>query len=44
MLEVSQLKVVVKIENHKAMQNHIGQVHACAMALIAEQRLVLLQE
>ena len=35
-LEVSHSKVVVKIENHKAMQNHIGQVHACAMALIAE--------
>ena len=28
--------MVVKIENHRAMQNHIGQVHACAMALIAE--------
>lgn len=35
-LEVSHSKVVVKIENHKAIQNHIGQVHACAMALIAE--------
>jgi acyl-coenzyme A thioesterase PaaI-like protein len=35
-LEVTSSKVVVKIENHKAMQNHIGQVHACAMALIAE--------
>lgn len=35
-VEVSHAKVVVKIENHKAMQNHIGQVHACAMALIAE--------
>ena len=35
-LEVSHSKVVVKIENHKVMQNHIGQVHACAMALIAE--------
>jgi acyl-coenzyme A thioesterase PaaI-like protein len=35
-LEVSHAKVVVKIENHRAMQNHIGQVHACAMALIAE--------
>lgn len=35
-LEVTHNKVVVKIENHKAMQNHIGQVHACAMALIAE--------
>ena len=35
-LEVTHSKVVVRIENHKAMQNHIGQVHACAMALIAE--------
>ncbi|NNH00167.1 DUF4442 domain-containing protein [Acinetobacter sp. ANC 5414] len=35
-LEVSHAKVVVKIENHRAVQNHIGQVHACAMALIAE--------
>ena len=35
-LEVSHDKVVVKIENHRAMQNHIGQVHACAMALLAE--------
>ena len=35
-LEVSHSKVVVKIENHRAMQNHIGQLHACAMALIAE--------
>ncbi|QIO07960.1 DUF4442 domain-containing protein [Acinetobacter lanii] len=35
-LEVTRNKVVVKIENHKAMQNHIGQVHACAMALLAE--------
>lgn len=35
-LEVTHYKVIVKIENHKAMQNHIGQLHACAMALIAE--------
>ena len=35
-LEVSHAKVVVKIENHRAVQNHIGQVHACAMVLIAE--------
>ncbi len=35
-LEVTHSKVVVKIENHKAIQNHIGQVHACSMALIAE--------
>lgn len=35
-VELSPAKVVVKIANHKAMQNHIGQVHACAMALLAE--------
>lgn len=35
-LIVSHSKVSVKIKNHRAMQNHIGQVHACAMALIAE--------
>src|SRR3990167_4922848 len=35
-LQVSHSEVVVKIENHRAMQNHIGQLHACAMALIAE--------
>ena len=35
-VELSQAKVVVRIANHKAMQNHIGQVHACAMALLAE--------
>lgn len=35
-VELSPAKVVVKIANHKAMQNHIGQAHACAMALIAE--------
>ena len=35
-LEVTHAKVVVKIENHKSVQNHIGQIHACAMALIAE--------
>ena len=33
---VSPEHVEVSIANHKAMQNHIGQVHACAMALIAE--------
>lgn len=33
---VSPERVEVSIANHKAMQNHIGQVHACAMALIAE--------
>ncbi len=33
---VSPERVEVSIANHKAMQNHIGQLHACAMALIAE--------
>src|SRR5690606_31286809 len=35
-VELSGAKVVVTIANHKAMQNPIGQVHACAMALVAE--------
>ena len=35
-LEVNYDKLVVKFENHRSMQNHIGQVHACAMALLAE--------
>lgn len=35
-LEVSPSQVTVSLANHKAMQNHIGQLHACAMALIAE--------
>ena len=35
-LEMLPNKVVVQLANHKAMQNHIGQIHACAMALIAE--------
>ena len=34
--EVTASRVTVSLANHKAMQNHIGQVHACAMALIAE--------
>lgn len=34
--EISAVKVVVSMANHKAMQNHIGQIHACAMALLAE--------
>ncbi len=29
-------QVIVSMANHKAMQNHIGQLHACAMALLAE--------
>jgi uncharacterized protein (TIGR00369 family) len=35
-LEVSTSQVTVSLANHKAMQNHIGQLHACAMALLAE--------
>ncbi|QQN87672.1 MULTISPECIES: DUF4442 domain-containing protein [Acinetobacter] len=34
--EISASKVVVSMANHKVMQNHIGQIHACAMALLAE--------
>lgn len=34
--QVSPSQVIVSMANHKAMQNHIGQVHACAMALLAE--------
>ena len=34
--EISASKVMVSMANHKAMQNHIGQIHACAMALLAE--------
>ena len=33
---VSASEVAVRLANHKAMQNHIGQLHACAMALLAE--------
>lgn len=29
-------QVTVQLKNHKSMQNHIGQLHACAMALLAE--------
>lgn len=35
-LDVSQTKVVVRIENKRNMQNHIKGVHAAAMALLAE--------
>ena len=35
-IEVNASQVTVSLANHKAMQNHIGQLHACAMALIAE--------
>ncbi|CAM4350943.1 DUF4442 domain-containing protein [Acinetobacter pragensis] len=34
--QVTPSLVKVSLANHKAMQNHIGQVHACAMLLIAE--------
>jgi len=34
--EISVAKVVVSMANHKTMQNHMGQIHACAMALLAE--------
>ena len=34
--QVGHDQVMVSMANHKAMQNHIGQVHACAMALLAE--------
>ena len=33
---LSTSEVVVSLANHKSMQNHIGQIHACAMALLAE--------
>jgi uncharacterized protein (TIGR00369 family) len=35
-IHVSESKVEVTLANHKAMRNHIGQVHACAMVLLAE--------
>ncbi|MFC2994677.1 DUF4442 domain-containing protein [Acinetobacter sichuanensis] len=35
-VEITPSRVEVKIENNKNMQNHIGQAHACAMALVAE--------
>lgn len=35
-LEVTHHKVVVHIENNRNMRNHIKQVHAAAMALLAE--------
>ncbi|OTG84051.1 DUF4442 domain-containing protein [Acinetobacter sp. ANC 4648] len=35
-IEVSPSQVIVEIKNHRAMQNHIGQLHAVAMALLAE--------
>jgi len=35
-VEITSSRVEVKIENNKHIQNHIGQVHACAMALVAE--------
>ncbi|WP_173912380.1 DUF4442 domain-containing protein [Acinetobacter sp. Marseille-Q1618] len=35
-IDITPSRVEVKIENNKNMQNHIGQAHACAMALVAE--------
>lgn len=35
-LEVTHSKVVVHIDNQRGMRNHIGQIHAAAMALLAE--------
>ena len=35
-VEVTPSRVEVRIENNRNMQNHIGQVHACAMALVTE--------
>lgn len=35
-VEITPSRVEVKVENNKNIQNHIGQVHACAMALVAE--------
>lgn len=34
--ELSKERAVVSVNNRKKVQNHIGGVHACAMALIAE--------
>ena len=34
--ELSDERAVVSVQNRKKVQNHIGGVHACAMALIAE--------
>lgn len=35
-LDVRPDTVTVSLKNHKAIQNHIGQIHACSMALLAE--------
>ncbi|EEY85400.1 DUF4442 domain-containing protein [Acinetobacter radioresistens] len=35
-LEITASKVVVSMANHHVMQNHIGQIHACAMTLLVE--------
>lgn len=35
-LEMSKQQMVIEIENRKVIQNHIGQVHAAAMILLAE--------
>ena len=34
--DLSHAQVIVSLANHKAVQNHIGQIHACAMILLAE--------
>ena len=34
--ELSHSQVVIKITNHRSVQNHIGTIHAAAMALLAE--------
>ncbi|AXY59122.1 MULTISPECIES: DUF4442 domain-containing protein [Acinetobacter] len=35
-IEVSRNTVIVELKNHRGMQNHINQLHAVAMALLAE--------
>ncbi|AXY57824.1 DUF4442 domain-containing protein [Acinetobacter chinensis] len=35
-IEVSHNTVIVELKNHRGMQNHINQLHAIAMALLAE--------
>ncbi|MDV2470262.1 DUF4442 domain-containing protein [Acinetobacter chinensis] len=35
-IEVSHNTVIVELKNHRGMQNHINQLHAVAMALLAE--------
>lgn len=35
-IDMQPQQVIVRMDNHKSMQNHIGQMHACAMTLLAE--------